>query len=88
MKVKDALLKLRENYILKTIDKRNNELYFALNDNNKIIVHNEKFNLILETYDFLSLFKDYDFSLIEDNKKEEIDNFKDKEYYEKIQKRQ
>lgn len=89
MKVKEALSKLRENYILRVVDKKGQELFFALNDNNKVIVHNEKFNVIMETYDFLSLFKEYDFDLIEDpSKKEEIDNLKDQEYYSKIQKRQ
>lgn len=89
MKVKEALTKLRENYILKVIDKKGIELYFALNENNKVIIHNEKYNLTLETYDFLSLYKEYDFELIEDKSSlNEIDKEKDNEYYSKIQKRQ
>lgn len=89
MKVKEALTKLRENYILKVIDKKGIELFFALNENNKVIIHNEKYNLTLETYDFLSLYKEYDFELIEDKSSlNEIDKEKDNEYYSKIQKRQ
>ncbi len=77
---------LNENYYLKgSLDNKEYLLFYKEED--KIVVSSSLYRLKLKKEEFINLYKDYSFSLIED-KEEVIENKeKDLDYYSRLQKR-
>lgn len=86
LNIEIALKLLKCDYILESFFE--GEHYYFVYKNNKINILNESYNLNISISNFLLLYKNYEFLLIENKNKEVIDNLKDEEYYSKLQKHQ
>ena len=76
--IKNAIKYLKQGFILNSIiDKR---LYYFKYNKNYVLVKNDKSEFYLSEYDFIELYKEYIFYIV-DNEDETIDEEKDKEYY-------
>ena len=80
-----ALNLLKNDYVLSAII--NDEKFILIFKNNLVNFHSKKTKFSLNEFDFLSLYSNEVFSLIEEES-ETIDKTKDEEYYSYIQKRQ
>lgn len=82
-----ALRLLKDGYVLEATEKTNH--YIFVLKNNKIIIKSKKYAVSVGFSDFLTIYRDFNFNLIEVNSNQySIDLSKDQEYYEKLQKKQ
>ena len=76
--IKDVINLLKEGFVLSSIiDKR---LYYFKQRKNYILVKNDNSEFYLSEYDFIELYKNYFFFIV-DNEEDFIDEERDKEYY-------
>ncbi|MCR4698107.1 MAG: hypothetical protein K5762_01945 [Bacilli bacterium] len=79
LNVNQALKYLKASYHLYSIINKKEEDFFYLDDS--ILVKSELKSFKIKEYDFLSLYKECTFYLLEDNNEETVDVKKDEEYY-------
>lgn len=83
-----ALRLLKDGYLLKANNPKNNLHNVFSYEDEKINVYSPNYKLKITTSDFLEFFNDFNFHLIKEEKENDIDLAKDVEYFSKIQKRQ
>lgn len=82
-----ALKLLKNDYVLESFDKTNH--YIFVLEKGKILVKSQKYSVFVDFLEFLSIYKDFNFNLIETkNEDYSIDLTKDKDFYERLQKKQ
>lgn len=73
-----ALRYLKAGYHLALVSKNRENFYFK---DNQILIKDENKSLLIKEYDFLSLYGNSFFYLVDDDKEEAVDPKKDEEYY-------
>ena len=79
-KITEVVELMKDNIIFYSIDNRGRKVIYVLK-NKKIIVQSNAYKLSLDKDDFLSLYKNEEFYLFDEENEAFVDEEKDKEYY-------
>ena len=79
-KITEVVELMKDNIIFYSIDNRGRKVIYVLK-NNKIIVQSNAYKLSLDKDEFISLYKNEEFYLLEEENEVFVDEEKDKEYY-------
>ena len=79
-KITDVVELMKDNIIFYSIDNRGRKVIYVLK-NKKIIVQSNAYKLSLDKDEFLSLYKNEEFYLFDEENEAFVDEEKDKEYY-------
>ncbi|MDD6250521.1 MAG: hypothetical protein PUA88_05765 [Bacillales bacterium] len=79
-KITDVVELMKDNIIFYSIDNRGRKVIYVLK-NKKIIVQSNAYKLSLDKDEFISLYKNEEFYLFDEENEAFVDEEKDKEYY-------
>ena len=79
-KITEVVELMKDNIIFYSIDNRGRKVIYVLK-NKKIIVQSNAYKLSLDKDEFLSLYKNEEFYLFDEENEAFVDEEKDKEYY-------
>ncbi|MCI6155197.1 MAG: hypothetical protein SOV57_05395 [Bacilli bacterium] len=79
-KITEVVELMKDNIIFYSIDNRGRKVIYVLK-NKKIIVQSNAYKLSLDKDEFISLYKNEEFYLFEEENEAFVDEEKDKEYY-------
>lgn len=79
-KITEVVELMKDNIIFYSIDNKGRKVIYVLK-NKKIIVQSNAYKLSLDKDEFLSLYKNEEFYLFEEENEAFVDEEKDKEYY-------
>lgn len=79
-KITDVVELMKDNIIFYSIDSKGRKVIYVMR-NKKIIVQSNAYKLSLDKDEFISLYKNEEFYLFEEENEAFVDEEKDKEYY-------